>query len=66
MTLSVMVLNLLYICMGSLVTTLIIMIYYCFREVLTEPAEHQESENTETESTNQTRLMTLNEEMTPF
>ena len=52
--------------MGSLVTTLIIMIYFCFREVLTEPAEHQESENTETESTNQTRLMTLNEEMTPF
>ena len=69
MTLSMLWLVLFYISMGSLVLSLVLVIFFCFKEVLTGPAEQQEIEKTETEATHQTRFMAeiaLNEEMRPL
>ena len=68
MTLSMLGLILFYIFMGSLVLSLVLSILYCFKEVLTGPAEQQDIEKTETEATHQTRFMAeiaLNDEMKP-
>ena len=68
-TFSMLGLILFYIFMGSLVLMLILRILYCFKEVLTGPAEQQDIDKTETEATNQTRFMAeiaLNEEMRPL
>ena len=69
MTLSMLWLILFYIFMGSLVLSLVLVIFFCFKEVLTGPAEQQETEKTETEATYQTRFMAeiaLNEELRPL
>jgi hypothetical protein len=69
MTLSMLWLILFYIFMGSLVLSLVLVIFFCFKEVLTGPAEQQDIEKTETEATHQTRFMAeiaLNEEMRPL
>ena len=69
MTLSMLWLILFYIFMGSLVLSLVLVIFFCFKEVLTGPAEQQDIEKTETEATHQTKFMAeiaLNEEMRPL
>ena len=69
MGLSMIGLILFYIFMGSLVLTLVLGIFFCFKEVLTGPAEQQEIEKTETVAITQTRFMAeiaLNEEMRPL
>jgi hypothetical protein len=69
MTLSMLWLILFYIFMGSLVLSLVLVIFSCFKKVLTGPAEQQDIEKTETEATHQTRFMAeiaLNKEMRPL
>ena len=69
MTLSMLGLILFYIFMGSLVLTLALSVFFCFREILTGPAGQREIDKTETEPTSQTRFMAeiaLNEEMRPL